>query len=53
MYTRVSIRPATPVTKELTMRVNPSDVLLLVLAALTLLGAASCLGGLLAAPFGG
>lgn len=31
---------------------GPSDVLFLVLAALTLLGAATAVGGLLAAPYG-
>lgn len=51
MYTRVSIRPAAPVTKELTMRINPSDVLILALTAATLLSAALVIGGLAAHPF--
>ena len=53
MYTRVSIRPAVPVTKELTMRINPSDVLLLALTATALLAAALVTGGLAAGPFAG
>ena len=53
MYTRVSIRPATSITKALTMRINPSDVLFLALTAATLLVAALAIGGLAAHPFAG
>ena len=66
MYTRVSITPtptsvsasasvsvSTSTTKELTMRVNPSDILFLVLSGLVLLLAAFTLGGLAAHPFAG
>jgi hypothetical protein len=51
MYTRVNIRPAVPITKELTVRINPSDVILLALTACTLLAAALVIGGLAAHPF--
>ena len=51
MYTHVSIQPATPITKELTMRINPSDVLILAITACTLLAAALVIGGLSAHPF--
>nr|DAY01382.1 MAG TPA: hypothetical protein [Caudoviricetes sp.] len=47
------IARTTPPTKELTMRINPSDVLFLILSAFTLLAAALVLGGLAAHPFSG
>ena len=53
MYTRVSIQPATPITKELTVRVDPSDILFAVLALTLLLAAGLVLGGLAAHPFAG
>lgn len=43
---------ATTTTKELTMRINPSDVLFLALSAFVLLAAALVIGGLAAHPFG-
>lgn len=63
MYTRVSTPPtsttttATPSTDtpttELTMRIDPSDILLAVLALTLLLAAGLVLGGLAAHPFAG
>lgn len=66
MYTRVSTpptsttltattsTPSTPTsTKELTMRIGPSDILFLILAASLLLATAFTLGGLAAHPFAG
>ena len=49
----VSTSVSTSTTKELTMRVNPSDILFLVLSGLVLLLAAFTLGGLAAHPFAG
>ena len=40
-------------TKELTMRINPSDVLFLILSCFTLLAGALVIGGLAAHPFAG
>lgn len=51
MYIRVSTPPAITAPKELTMRINPSDVLLVALTAYTLLAAALVAGGLAAHPF--
>lgn len=59
MYTHVSTPPTTTTpttpttTKELTMRINPSDALFLILSAALLLLAAFTLGGLAAHPFAG
>lgn len=52
-FTSVSTSVSTSTTKELTMRVNPSDILFLVLSGLVLLLAAFTLGGLAAHPFAG
>lgn len=35
------------------MRINPSDILLIILSAVTLLAAAFVVGGLMARPFAG
>lgn len=35
------------------MRINPSDILLIILSAITLLAAAFVVGGLMAHPFAG
>lgn len=43
----------TPVSPRPRLRLRPSDVLLLVLSALTLLAACLVLGGLAARPFAG
>lgn len=58
MYTRVSTPPtsttppsATTPTKELTMRVNPPDILFLILSTALLIASAFALGGLMAHPF--
>lgn len=64
MYTRVSAyrqHPTFPTTltattsttstKELTMRINPSDILFAILSIALLLAAAFVLGGLAAHPF--
>ena len=42
-----------PYTKEITMRIDPSDIHFLILAALLLLLSAFTLGGLAAHPFAG
>ena len=48
---RAPVAGTTPPTKETTMRVSPSDILLIILSALTLLAAALVIGGLAAHPF--
>lgn len=54
MYTHVSTStPSTTSTKELTMRINPSDILLVILSLGLLLLTAFTLGGLAAHPFAG
>lgn len=66
MYTRVSTPPTsttptatastastTTSTKDLTMRIDPSDIHFLILAAALLLLSAFTLGGLAAHPFAG
>lgn len=66
MYTRVSTPPtsttptattstpsATPSTKELAMRIDPSDILFALMALTLLLATAFTLGGLAAHPFAG
>lgn len=58
MYTRVSTLTAAPAstatsTKELAMRINPSDILFAILSLALLLSAGLVLGGLAAHPFAG
>jgi|GEM_PF-3222915 len=53
MYTRVITPPTITAAKELTMRINFSDILFALLSSALLLAAAFTLGGLAARPFAG
>lgn len=53
MYTRVITPPTITAAKELTMRINFSDILFAILSSALLLATAFTLGGLAARPFAG